>query len=228
MNLWNPTWENPTWKLIREDNTDKGRLYRLESGKSFPSVTTVLDWNKKDSLIEWRKRVGEEEANRISRSAANRGTKLHAVCETYLQNEPLDFKKLNFLTIDLFKSIQPILDERLDDVLAIELQMYSEHLGLAGTVDCVAKFDGKNSIIDFKTSSKPKKQEWIDNYFMQTACYAVMFEERTGIPIPNLVILIAVEASEPQLFIQKRNDWVGKAKATINEYYINKTGKPYC
>jgi len=228
LNLWNPTWENPTWKLIREDNTDKGRLYRLESGKSFPSVTTVLDWNKKDSLIEWRKRVGEEEANRISRSAANRGTKLHAVCETYLQNEPLDFKKLNFLTIDLFKSIQPILDERLDDVLAIELQMYSEHLGLAGTVDCVAKFDGKNSIIDFKTSSKPKKQEWIDNYFMQTACYAVMFEERTGIPIPNLVILIAVEASEPQLFIQKRNDWVGKAKATINEYYINKTGKPYC
>lgn len=223
MNLW-----NPTWKLIREDNTDKGRLYRSESGKSFPSVTTVLDWNKKDSLIEWRKRVGEEEANRISRTAANRGTKLHAVCESYLQNEPLDFKKLSFLTIDLFKSIQPILDERLDDVLAIELQMYSEHLGLAGTVDCVAKFDGKNSIIDFKTSSKPKKQEWIDNYFMQTACYAVMFEERTGVPIPNLVILIAVEASEPQLFIQKRNNWVGKAKQTINDYYINKTGKPYC
>ena len=219
MNLW-----YPTWKLIREDNTDKGRLYRSESGKSFPSVTTVLDWNKKDSLIEWRKRVGEEEANRISRTAANRGTKLHAVCESYLQNEPLDFKKLNFLTIDLFKSIQPIIDERLDDVLAIELQMYSEHLGLAGTVDCVAKFDGKNSVIDFKTSSKPKRQEWIDNYFMQTACYAVMFEERTGICIPNLVVLIAVESSVPQVFIQKRDKWIDKAKKTINEYYVNKMG----
>jgi len=219
LNLW-----YPTWKLIREDNTDKGRLYRSESGKSFPSVTTVLDWNKKDSLIEWRKRVGEEEANRISRTAANRGTKLHAVCESYLQNEPLDFKKLNFLTIDLFKSIQPIIDERLDDVLAIELQMYSEHLGLAGTVDCVAKFDGKNSVIDFKTSSKPKRQEWIDNYFMQTACYAVMFEERTGICIPNLVVLIAVESSVPQVFIQKRDKWIDKAKKTINEYYVNKMG----
>jgi genome maintenance exonuclease 1 len=219
LNLW-----NPDWQLVREDNTGKGRLYRAQNGKSFPSVTTVLDWNKKDSLIAWRKKVGEEQANLISTTAARRGTKLHAVCEAYIQNQTIDPGELDILTLDLFKSIQPIIDNRLNDVFGIELQMYSEHLGVAGTADCIAKFDGKNAIVDFKTSSKPKKEEWIDNYFMQTACYAVMFEERTGICVPNLVVLIAVESSLPQLFIQKRDKWIDKAKETINEYYINKMG----
>ena len=208
-------WEH-NWTLLREDGTN-GRVYVTPEGYRMPSVTTVLGWQKKDSLKEWRKRVGEEEANRISTLAARRGTKVHSVCELYLNNEPLT-ESIDAITMDMFKSIQPLIDARIDDIYAIELPMYSKHLGVAGTTDCIAKFDGKTSIIDFKTSSKLKKEEWIDDYFMQTACYAVMFEERTGIPVSQLVIIIAVENNVPQIFIQKRDVWIGKAIEVINLY----------
>jgi genome maintenance exonuclease 1 len=195
-----------------------GRLYRLPDGSKVPSVTTVLGWSKKASLIEWRKRVGEEEANKISAKASSRGTKVHAICEDYLHNKTLDIKKINPITLDMFLSIKDIVD-RIDDVLGIELQMFSQHLGVAGTSDVIANFDGRRSIIDFKTSSKPKKLEWIEDYCMQLAIYAVCFEELTGVPVNNLVVIIAVENSEPQLFIQKRDQWIGKAIDVINTYY---------
>jgi len=200
-------------------DAEGGRYYLLPDGTKLPSVTTVLGWNKGDSLKEWRKRVGEEEANRISTKAATRGTKLHAVCEDYMNNKTIDIKKLDIGTYDLFSSIVDILNESIDEVYAIETQMYSRHLGVAGTVDLVAKFRNKRSIIDFKTSNRPKKQEWIDDYFMQTSIYAVMYEELTGIPIPNLVIIIAVDNDSPQVFTQKRDQWIDKAKAVINSYY---------
>ena len=195
-----------------------GRLYRLPDGSKVPSVTTVLGWSKKASLIEWRKRVGEEEANKISAKASSRGTKVHAICEDYLHNKNLDIKKINPITLDMFLSIKDIVD-RIDDVLGIELQMFSQHLGVAGTSDVIANFDGRRSIIDFKTSSKPKKLEWIEDYCMQLAIYSVMYEELTGVPVNNLVVIIAVENSEPQLFIQRRNQWIGKAVNVINTYY---------
>jgi len=195
-----------------------GRLYRLPDGSKVPSVTTVLGWSKKASLIEWRKRVGEEEANKISAKASSRGTKVHAICEDYLHNKNLDIKKINPITLDMFLSIKDIVD-RIDDVLGIELQMFSQHLGVAGTSDVIANFDGRRSIIDFKTSSKPKKLEWIEDYCMQLAIYSVMYEELTGVPVNNLVVIIAVENSEPQLFIQKRDQWIGKAINVINTYY---------
>jgi len=118
----------------------------------------------------------------------------------------------------MFLSIKDIVD-RIDDVLGIELQMFSQHLGVAGTSDVIANFDGRRSIIDFKTSSKPKKLEWIEDYCMQLAIYSVMYEELTGVPVNNLVVIIAVENSEPQLFIQKRDQWIGKAINVINTYY---------
>ena len=206
-----------TFKLESTD-TPSGRYYVLPDGSKMPSVTTVLGWQKKDSLKQWRKRVGEEEANRISKYAANRGTKVHAVCENYLNNKPDYLDNADILTQDMFSSIQPILNERVDNIYGIESALYSNHLGLAGRCDCIADFDARPSIIDFKTSTRLKKKEWIEDYFMQTACYAVMFEERTNIPIPNLVIIIAVENESPQIFVEKRDTWIGEAIDVIAGY----------
>jgi len=206
---------------LTSQDTDNGRYYTLPDGRLIPSVTTVLGWHKQDSLKEWRERVGEEEANKISSKAARRGTKLHNLCEKYLRNEEIDFNELDVGTIDLFDSIQHVLDDRVDDIYSIEDALYSEHLRLAGRVDCIANYNGKRSVIDFKTSNRAKKKEWIEDYFMQTACYAVMFEERTGIAIPNLAIIIAVENDLPQVFVERRDNWIDTAERVIKEYYDN-------
>lgn len=182
------------------------RFYQTPSGELFPSVTTVMSIMNKDAILEWRKRVGAEEANRISSKAARRGTKMHTVCENYLGNK--DLGNVMPDTLGLFKSIQPIIDKYIDNVYAIEAPLYSEHLKVGGRVDCVAEFDGKPAIVDFKTSSRIKTEDKIQNYFMQCAAYAVMFEERTGIPIPRIAIIMAVENEEPLLFVKKRNDYI--------------------
>jgi len=204
---------------LNKVDSDRGRLYVAPNGKKLPSVTTVLGWFKKDSLIEWRKKVGEEEANRISSKAARRGLRLHKVCENFLNNEEDFFgENTDIGTIDLFNNIRPFLEENVTDIHALETPLYSEHLGVAGTVDCIAKWNGKLSVIDFKTANKAKREDWIHDYFMQCACYAVMFEERTGIPVSQLVVLIAVDSDAPQVFIKKRNDWIEAAKTVIADY----------
>lgn len=182
------------------------RFYQTPSGELFPSVTTVMSVYNKEAILAWRKRVGNEEANRISSKASRRGTKMHTVCENYLGNKELGNVMPD--TLGLFKSIQPIIDKYIDNVYAIEAPLYSEHLKVGGRVDCVAEFDGKPAIVDFKTSSRIKTEDKIQNYFMQCAAYAVMFEERTGIPIPRIAIIMAVENEEPLLFVKKRNDYI--------------------
>jgi len=182
------------------------RFYQTPDGNFFPSVTTVMSIHSKAAILEWRKRVGEEEANRISSKAARRGTKMHTVCEHYLENKEL--KNVMPDTMGLFKSIQPFIDDYVDNVYAVEAPLYSEHLKVGGRVDCVAEFDGKPAIIDFKTSSRVKTEDNIQNYFMQCAAYAVMFEERTGISIPRIAIIMAVEGNDPLLFVKKRDDYI--------------------
>jgi len=196
-------------KDFASDNTasDGSRKYFTESGAAYPSVTTVLGYQTRDSIMQWRKRVGEEEANKISRQASTRGTKIHLLCENYLDNEDVDTSKLSMLDKIMWQSFQPILN-RIDNIHAQEIALYSDHLRLAGRVDCIAEFDGRLSIIDFKTSRKPKKKEWITNYFAQAAAYSIMYEERTGTPINRSVILIAVEDEEPQVFIDRRDNYV--------------------
>lgn len=184
-----------------------GRKYYTETGAAYPSVTTVLGVLSRDSIKEWRKRVGNEEANKISGQAATRGTKIHLLCEKVLDNEEIDTSKLSLLDLEIWNEFRPLLD-RIDNIHAQEIALYSDHLRLAGRVDCIAEFDGKLSIIDFKTSKKPKKKEWIENYFAQAAAYAIMYEERTGIPINRSVIMIAVEGDDPQIFIEKRDNFV--------------------
>jgi hypothetical protein len=199
--------------------TDTGRKYMTPEGVNLPSITTVLSILSRDSIAKWRKRVGEAEANRISTRASGRGTRVHEICEKYVNNEP-DFKK--GYTPDIIQSfldLKPILDERLTKVFAQEAPLYSNHLGVAGRVDCVGIFDGKPSIIDYKTSMKPKRLDWIKNYFMQEAAYAIMWEERTGQPITQLVTIISVDNNEPQVFIEHRDNWVRPLMDTIVQYY---------
>ena len=185
------------------------RLYITPTNEKYPSVTTVLSNYKKEGIIQWRKRIGEEQANKISTQASRRGTKVHKLCENYLNNEDAIFESYTPDNIVMFKSIQPILDE-LEVVYAQERTLFSHHLKTAGRVDCVGKFRGKPHIIDFKTSNKLKKWEWIDNYFMQGAAYSVMWEEMTGIPIPNIAIIIAVADDIPQVFLENRDNWINK------------------
>ena len=191
------------------------RFYKTPEGLLYPSVTTITGQHGKDKILEWRKRVGEEEANRISTKASNRGTKVHKICENYLNNEedyartnPAHIHKTMPDTIAMFKSLQPLLDEHVNNIHALEIPLYSHHLKVAGRVDCIAEYDGKLSIIDFKTSGKLKEESWIKGYFMQCSAYAVMYEERTGIPVSQIVIMIAVESEHPQVFIKKRNDYI--------------------
>jgi genome maintenance exonuclease 1 len=152
--------------------------------------------------------VGEEEANRISTKASSRGTRVHKICENYLNNEEDYARKTMPDSVAMFKSLQPLLDEHVNNIHALEIPLYSHHLKVAGRVDCIAEYDGKLSIIDFKTSSKLKEESWIKGYFMQCSAYAVMYEERTGIPVSQIVIMIAVDSEHPQVFIKKRNDYI--------------------
>lgn len=190
-------------KLTRVDSPS-GRRYQTISGKSYPSVTSVLGLLGKKEIMAWRERVGEEEANRISSRAARRGTAIHTLCENYLLNEEVEVGPFD---LEIFKSIEPYLN-KINNIHGLETQLYSDYLQVAGTVDCVAEYEGKMSIIDFKTSRRIKTRDDIHGYFMQTAAYAVMFEEITKIPVPRLVIIMAVDDEQPLIFNEKRDDWI--------------------
>ena len=200
---------------------DGKRFYQTPEGNTYPSVTTITGLYNKKEILEWRKRVGEEEANRISTKASSRGTRVHKLCEDYLNNE-LNTDRYMPDSVGMFKSIQPIIDQYVDNIHAIEAPLYSDYLRVAGRVDCLAEFDGKLAIIDFKTSSRQKSEDKIQNYFMQCAAYAVMFEELTGIPVPRLAIIMAVDSDHPQLFVKKRNDYIGMFK-TYREMFDNQS-----
>jgi hypothetical protein len=192
-------------KLLRTTSSDGTRVYETPSGSAYPSVTTVTGLHSAKGIAEWRARVGNEEANRISGKASARGTRIHQYCEDYLRGNVFE---ADMFDLEMFNSIKPLLDQ-VDNIHCLETPLWSDHLQVAGTVDCIAEFQGKLSVIDFKTSSKPKDRDDIHNYFMQTAAYAVAFEERTGIPIGRLVIIMAVDNDDPRWFIEKRDNWIG-------------------
>lgn len=198
--------------------TETGRQYKTPDGIKLPSITTVLSILSRDGIAAWRKKVGDAEANRISYRASTRGTAVHEILEKYIDNEP-DFKEgYTPDIIQSFLAVKDILDTRIGKVYAQEAPLYSTHLGIAGRVDCVAEFDGQLSIIDFKTSMKKKPTKFVTNYFMQESGYAVMWEERTGMPITQLVTIISVDNDEPQVFIEHRDNWINSLKDTIKQY----------
>tara|TARA_S200000501_G_scaffold266113_1_gene249834 strand:- start:5838 stop:6494 length:657 start_codon:yes stop_codon:yes gene_type:complete len=191
--------------LKREIHEGK-RVYTTENGDRYPSVTTVLGYKTKPAIKAWRKKVGEQTANKISRQASVRGTKVHTLCEDYINNEESNTDKITFVEENIFNRMKTYID-RIDNVHCLEQFLFSEHLRLAGQVDCIAEFDGRLSIIDFKTSAKLKRKSYIKNYFAQCSAYAVMFEERTGVPVDQTVIIIGVQDEEPQLFVEKRDNY---------------------
>lgn len=198
------------------DTQSTGRTYITPDGDRYPSITTVLSILNEESIAAWRKRVGEEEANKVSRRASGRGTLVHEIIEKYLKNESTaDY--LPHIRQSL-ENLRPILDKSIGRIFGLETPLFSRHLGVAGRVDCVAEWDGVPSIIDFKTSRRPKKKEQIPNYFAQMSGYAVMFEERTGMPIVNTVIVMDVDDGEPLVFKEHRDNYIQLLIDTKKEY----------
>lgn len=197
-----------------------GRFYWSESKPNvkYPSVTTVLSITDKSGLEQWKKRVGEEEAKKVLVQAGVRGTEVHLIAEDYLNNKE-DWKQgkmpNNLFT---FNQLKPILDGRVNNIYFQEAPLYSDRIKVAGRVDLIAEFDGKLSIIDFKTSRRVKKHEYIHNYFMQESFYAAAFYERTGTPIRQIVTLIMVDESEPQIFIEEPMKWLPSFVALRKKY----------
>lgn len=206
-------------KLERITNADGRRVYVTPDGNSYPSVTSITSVNSTFNKNAWIQRVGVDEANRITQRALDRGTRVHSLCENYLLGNQLE---IDMFDVEMWTAMRKLVD-RIDNVHCLETPLYSDYLKAAGTVDCIGEFDGKLSVIDFKTSSRVKERDDIYNYFEQTAAYSVMFEERTGIPIGRLVILMAIDDDEPRVFIEKRDSWIaGFRKSRLD--YKNKFG----
>jgi len=202
---------------LKTENHEGKRFYVTPEGNKFVSITSLLGNLSKQSIIEWRRRVGETEANKISRQASSRGTRVHNICESYVKNQDGILDDALPDAIDMFNSIQPFLD-RIDNVHVIEGALYSDELGLAGRTDLIAEFDGNLSVIDYKTSRKVKNWEMCHAYFMQGAFYAYAYEELTGTPLNNIVIIMAVENDKPLLFRETRNRWLNPLKQVITKY----------
>jgi len=192
-----------------------GRFYKLPDGTKLPSVTTVIGAKKKDAIIAWRKRVGEEAANKISKKATSRGTNVHTLCERYLNNDALG--EIMPDAREMFLPLKPYLN-RINNIHYQEQALWSVGIGMAGRVDCIGEYDGVLSVIDFKTSKRVKKREDIDDYFAQCTAYACMYEELVGKSIDQLVIIMAVEDSEPLVFIEKTADHLNNLLEYIKFY----------
>ena len=182
-------------KLERE-TIDGVRYYKVPDDDQLlklVSITSVTSHFNREIFVKWRKKVGEEEAQKITKAATSRGTDLHSLVENYLYNQ--DLPLVPPLPDFLFKIAKTELN-KINNIYALEGSLYSKQLGIAGTVDCIAEYDGELAIIDFKTSKKPKPREWIEHYFVQCMAYGAMFYELTGIPIKKLVIIMACENGE--------------------------------
>ena len=203
---------------LKAVTTKNGRVYVTPEGRKYPSITTILGELSKESINAWRRKVGAEEANRISTQSSIRGTAVHQLAEDYLNNKPDWDKGAMPVNLMSFRDIKQILDERVNNIWQQEVPLYSDKLEIAGRVDCIAEFDGVLTIIDFKTARKPKKKEWIQNYFMQGSFYGAAFFEQTGVPIKQTAIIIAVDGNEPQVFVEPTFDYLKPLLECRNAY----------
>ena len=181
---------------IDRETVDGVRYYKVPDNDELlklVSITSVTSHFNKEIFANWRKKVGNEEADKITKAATRRGTDMHTLTEYYLKNDNLpDVPPISEF---LFKIAKPKLN-LINSIYTLEGSLYSKQLGIAGTVDCIAEYNGELSIIDFKTSKKPKPREWVEHYFVQAMAYGCMFYELTGISIKKLVIIMACENGE--------------------------------
>jgi len=230
---------------IEQKNPKGGKRYYLCDGEKYPSVTRVTGSlpSKKQGLKEWRERVGDDKADYIMNTASSRGTRMHDIAERFLRGEDHTKtdkgERVKPDSLEMFNVMKGQLIENITDIYGLEERLFSHHLGLAGTVDCIAEWDGVTSVIDFKSSRKLKKWEWISDYFMQSCAYSIMWEELTGMPVDSLVVLVSVEplpgdaelnirrwtpeyANEQQkkvqVFREKRDTWAEPLLALIDNY----------
>jgi genome maintenance exonuclease 1 len=209
----------PNYGQELKTTNENGRKYVTPEGK-FSSITTILGHRDRYKWAAWRKKIGNEEANRITRYATTRGTKVHAMAEDYLNNKEIDLKEEMPHHVQSFNGIKSVCDGYIGKVYAQEVPLYSIDLKTAGRVDCIGEFDGELSIIDFKTSSRVKTEDEISNYFMQECAYAHMFEEGTGVPIKQLVTIMVVDGDpHPIVFKQNYETWIDKLREEIAYYY---------
>ena len=206
---------------IKATTTDGVRLYETPEGNHYPSITTVLSVRNKKGLHDWRKRVGDDVANYVARKAANRGTAVHHMCEDYLNNDFDEEKhKKKFLPYVLFNQLRESVLRKVNDIYSQEAGLYSDKYKVAGRVDCIAEYEGKLSIIDFKTSSKERSDDWNESYYIQAAAYAEMFEERTGITIDQVVILVVTEDGVVQEFVKNKIEYLPLLSDVIKEWKV--------
>ena len=211
---------------VEQITRKSGRVYVTPKGDKYPSITTVLGAGDKSWLYDWRARVGEEEANRVSHHASVRGSKVHDLMEKYVAGEEIDERKLMPLHKASFKKLAPIMDEHLSEWYVQEKKMWSDHLGVAGMMDLAGRWDNVRSVVDYKTSRRVKEKEEISNYFIQECAYSIMFEERTGIPLPNLVIVMDIDSNEPRVFKEHRDNWVQPLLDAISHYHREMRCRP--
>jgi len=202
---------------LKIENIDGKRHYVTPDGNKYISITTLLSNLSKAGIQKWRNRVGAEEANRISTKASRQGTGVHSICESYIKNEDgfLDGRMPN--EVEMFQSIESLLD-CIDDVHCVEGALYSDELKLAGRTDLIAEFDNQLAVIDYKTSRKIKTWEMCHAYFMQGAFYAHAYEERTGVSVNDIVIIMAVENEKPLLFRETKDRWIEPLKSVMYKY----------
>lgn len=218
--------ELPT--LIRHDG--ESRYYETPGGKKYPSVTTVLGaMQDKSGLIAWRKRVGDAEADRVSKRASGRGTAVHKLCESFVLNDPNFYEEEAAampINRQMFRQLQKVLKDHVSNIRISEGSLFSHKLRIAGSVDLVALWNGRLAIIDFKTSGSAKREQWIENYFFQCALYGYMLYEMTGLLADTMVVMIALEEEDqPQIFERKMSEYAPRAHATVKAYHA-KYGTP--
>ena len=215
---------------------DRKRFYVTPQENYYPSITTVLSIRKKEGLVEWRKRVGDKVANYVAAKAAARGTKVHHMCEDYLNNVHLDYPekwkkhKKDFLPLCIFGQLRDKVLTNISDIHAQECGLYSDKYKVAGRVDCIAKYKGILSVIDFKTSTRERSDAWNENYYIQGSAYAEMFTELTGIDVSQVVILVVTEDGTVQEFIKDKSNFLDALTDSVAEWKkqneTDNTGRP--
>lgn len=208
----------PEIDVIEKDNK---RWYKVTEDLLYPSVTTTMSATAdKSFLVKWKARVGEEQANMISTNSTARGTALHTLNELYLKNQKIEVNKHPPNSYALFKQTRPVLDKHVNNIIAMEKCLYSHKLKVAGRVDLISNWDDTLSIIDFKSSTREKKEEWITDYYLQASLYALMLYEMTGLLAKQLVIIIAgYEVNVPQIFVKRVEDYLPDAVKRVKQYH---------
>jgi len=198
---------------------DEGHYYQTPSGVVYPSITTMLQktqsQEKQKSLQNWREQ--EIAAEYITQQAAAVGSETHKLIENYLNGEEI-LEKFRLLSEAHFNNLLPFVD-KINDIHGIELRLYSDKMKLAGTSDCIANYDGKLSIIDYKTKRSNQREEWLTDHFIQATSYGVMFKELTGIKVEQVVILVSSEKNTRMEFMKNPDDYLDLLEQRITQFY---------